>query len=505
MLTRDEEIELAIVERELTERQGELVRGSLIEFVIAAWDLVEPREQLILGEYLIALCDHLQALTDGKHPTGHLIINMPPRFAKSLIVSVLWPAWEWLKDPRRRYLSISHTLELSIRDANKMRRLVTTERYRSWMRPELRFSLREDQDVKSNFENTLGGGRLCGAPGVKITGKGADDLLVDDLHAVNDGEDEIKKAVEWWDTAASNRVNNKKTARRVIVGQRVAPYDITGHLAEQSPERWDMLVFPFLFEVDRPNKPTMLGFIDWRTREGETLLPERYGPEEVAEAKLPGSRYFETQWQQKPLVEAGLIFKRGDLVPWIVLPSRFDASAIHGDLSFKGTPKEQLERINNGRSFVVLQHWAYAGTQAYLLDEIRGQWDFERAASNLKAFYEQCSKITPHVRVILEDKANGPATESRLRQLVPGITLWPEEGERSMGSKVERAEACQGYVEARSVHPPAHANWLKDWLDEVAGFPNMRWNDRVDAMTQSLLWRFGRGVDQVARYRKLTA
>ena len=38
----------------------------------------------------------------------NLLINVPPRHMKSLLVSVFWPAWEWIRWPERRWLYSSY-------------------------------------------------------------------------------------------------------------------------------------------------------------------------------------------------------------------------------------------------------------------------------------------------------------------------------------------------------------------------------------------------------------
>jgi hypothetical protein len=42
------------------------------------------------GIHVDAICDYLQAVTEGK--IKRLIINIPPREGKSTLVSVLWPS-----------------------------------------------------------------------------------------------------------------------------------------------------------------------------------------------------------------------------------------------------------------------------------------------------------------------------------------------------------------------------------------------------------------------------
>jgi hypothetical protein len=84
----------AKVERELAAR-------SLREFVRLAWNVVEPFTPFAPGWHIDAITDHLEAVTRGE--IRNLLINVPPRHMKSLLVSVFWPAWEWILHPERRW------------------------------------------------------------------------------------------------------------------------------------------------------------------------------------------------------------------------------------------------------------------------------------------------------------------------------------------------------------------------------------------------------------------
>ena len=70
---------------------------SLREFVRQAWHVVEPSTPFVPGWHIDAIFDHLEAVTRGQ--IRNLLINVPPRHMKSLLVSVFWPAWEWIRAP----------------------------------------------------------------------------------------------------------------------------------------------------------------------------------------------------------------------------------------------------------------------------------------------------------------------------------------------------------------------------------------------------------------------
>ena len=100
---------------------------SLREFVRQAWPIVEPSTPFVPGWHIDAIIDHLEAVTQGQ--IRNLLINVPPRHMKSLLVSVFWPAWEWIRFPQRRFLYSSYAAQLSIRDSVKCRRLIESSWY----------------------------------------------------------------------------------------------------------------------------------------------------------------------------------------------------------------------------------------------------------------------------------------------------------------------------------------------------------------------------------------
>ncbi len=73
---------------------------SLATFLRTGWKYIDPAP-FIDGWVIDALCEHLQAVTDGE--IRRLIINITPRSLKSTLCSVAFPAWVWAQP------DISHT------------------------------------------------------------------------------------------------------------------------------------------------------------------------------------------------------------------------------------------------------------------------------------------------------------------------------------------------------------------------------------------------------------
>ena len=68
----------------------EMARRSLKAFLMQVWPVLEPATEFIGGLHIDAICLHLQATTEGRN--AHLIINVLPGHAKSLLTAVFWPA-----------------------------------------------------------------------------------------------------------------------------------------------------------------------------------------------------------------------------------------------------------------------------------------------------------------------------------------------------------------------------------------------------------------------------
>ncbi len=147
----------------------ELCESSFHEFVKHAWMHVEGRE-FIDGWHIQAMCEHLQAMY--RREIKNLLCNLPPRMGKSMIFSVLFPAWCWTIDPGLRFLYISYSQDLTVRDSVFCRRLIASGWYqRLWGD---KFSVTLDVDNKLRFDNNKYGYRLASSVGATVTGQGGD-------------------------------------------------------------------------------------------------------------------------------------------------------------------------------------------------------------------------------------------------------------------------------------------------------------------------------------------
>lgn len=456
-------------------------------FVAEAWPHIETAP-LIWNWHMEALCDHYQAVSEGR--IKKLLVNVPPGTSKSLLTSVFWPAWEWTWNPKTRWFFASYDQALSLRDSVKCRTLINSRWYQArWSHV---FKLTGDQDAKGLYYTDKGGYRMASSVTGHGTGEHPHRIVADDPQDRKGAESETerKSVTEWWNLTMSTRGVSLE-ASRVVCMQRLHELDLSGVIL-QDPDGWEHICLPMRFEPGRM-KPTSLGWTDPRTKKGELLAPRQF-PEEAVRSleKALGSYGTAGQLQQRPAPAEGGIIKEAWWKFYHEIPLPFDKVLFSWDATFDKT---------DDADYVVGQCWGLKGSDAYLLDQVREQMEFTDTVKAVKALHSKWSKWPGLLRdrgavipVLIENKANGPAIISSLRHEVPGILPWPPKGVR-MESKEARLQGVSPAIESGNVHLPFGASFSRSLIDEASAFPNGANDDQLDALSQALqkllpgMWR----------------
>lgn len=448
---------------------------SLREFTKEAWSLVEPEVDFIPAYHIDAICEHLEWVSIGE--INRLIINIGPGYAKSLVVSVMWPAWMWHWRPGWRSIFGSYDSELSTRDSVRSRMVLSSAWFRETFNPAWRFTV--DQNVKSYYRNNRMGERLATSVTGKGTGFRGHAVVVDD--PVNAREwhnvDAHKAACNWWDGSMSSRQIDPRKVARVVVHQRLHEQDLTGYLLKKGG--YQHLNLPTEFDPKRRAVTVTNSGTQWadrRKKARELLFPSFFTPAVVAQGKidLGETTGFESQHNQNPQPDGGTIFKRADFKFYRKheLPAAWDEEIQSWDFTFKKT---------TDTDFVVGQVWFRLGVRCYLRFERRGRMGF----SESKRAIREVSKAWPTTTAkLIEEKANGAAIIDELKDEIDGLIAWTDPG-----GVLAQAHAIGPYVEAGNIFLPDPADWpeVEEWLEEVCGYPSAVHDDRVAALTQAIM------------------
>jgi len=444
--------------------EKKLCEESFYFFVKKAWKFVDPTP-LIDGWYIKAICDHLQALSEGVFIK--LIINIPPRFGKSLIGSVLYPVWRWVNDPALRIFTGSHSDDNRTRDALKSRILLNSTWFKSHWGYKIQFS--RDQNQKTKYNNTALGERLTFTTKGGVTGSGGDEIGLDDpldfRHRYNT---RYKKELnEWVDQGLLTRLNDKLFGKFYIIMQRLATDDTTGYLLNKDK---NIVHLCLQNEYDSEKKCVTPIFSDPRTINGQ-LLRSTMSNEELIEIKTKlGSDGYATQYQQNPRVNGGNIIKREHLRICSSLPN-FDYTFFSVDGAWE-TGQEN--------DYSVCAHFGVSGSNAYLIECWRRKLqyhDFKRM------IIDKYNQKRPRVLVI-ENKASGKAIihellNERIVQIAP---INP------VGSKILRTNLSTPFIESGRLFLYDKMENLSDVIDELITFPNADHDDIVDVVTQGIFY-----------------
>jgi predicted phage terminase large subunit-like protein len=450
---------------------------SLPEFFREGWHAVEGHRPLVFGWHLEVICEYLEAVTAGE--IRKLAINIPPRSTKSTSVSVLWPAWTWIRRPEIRWLFASYHLPLSIRDLLKARRVIQSPWYQA--RWGSRFALTGDQNTKLRYDNDRGGFRMAASVDSGITGEGGDIIVYDDPHNVREAESEaVREAtIEWYDQVMATRKNDPATAAEVLVMQRVHEADLAGHVLAEGG--WEHLCLPMEYEPKRAcviHRKLEDGTLteerpDPRTEEGELLCPERFGPTEIADFKRRmGSRGYAGQMQQRPAPAEGGILKTAWFQRRPLSADRPQGIYQFWDTAF--TKDKQNDMCVCGTFLEYPDRWR-------LTDLWFGREEFSGLKKKAK---ELCELHKPRA-VVIESKSSGIVLlqEWRRESRLPILGYNPDKD----GDKVARAYAIQPLLEAGKLEIPTDAPWVDAFLHQCTVFPNGDHDDMVDVLTSALI------------------
>lgn len=446
---------------------------SLAEFAKRSWPILEPSTKLAWGRALDIMCAQLERIARGKKFQPRKLMNVPPGMMKSLLCSVIFPAWVWTFDPSKSFTGASHEAGLANRDARKMRILIQSE----WYQERWPLGLALDQNTKINFENEKRGFRQA-VPFGSMTGRRSDFVIIDDPHSAEDANSDTKRAeaTRIFRETLPTRINNDDSAIIVIM-QRLHEGDISG-LILANDFGYDTLILPMRFDPARADPQ------DWRTIDGELLFPERFGERSVvALEKILMAYGTAGQLQQRPTPRGGGMFKLvwfdGHYIDTVPPGTRFkrwwDLAATK-DPGAAYTAGVLLGKTPQGRYIV-------AGVNRFQEEPFRRNALIKLQCTADKAQYPGIEFFVP--------KDPGAGGKVQTLDIITHLDGFNVRGFKEVGDKESRAEGFSAQCEGGNVDILGSVGtpWVDEWIDEITNFPGAKWKDQVDA-TVNVYGRF---------------
>lgn len=453
---------------------GAILRKDFASFLAKTFPEVSGGDNFLPNWHIEAIAWELEQITRGE--STRLIVTMPPRYLKSIAISVAWPAWMLGHNPQLEFVCVSYSGDLAAKHASDCRAVMQSDWYQRIF-PKTR--LKKGNMAEMDFRTTEGGGRLSTSVGGTLTGRGGDIIIIDDPIKPDDAQSETTRraVLKWYSNTLTSRLNNKKTGSIVLVMQRLHEEDLAGHLLEGGG--WRHLSLPAFAETDL--EIALGGGRTKHFREGEVLHSERESREQLEQLRRSmGSATFSAQYQQSPVPAEGLHIKRR----WL----RYHDGNIgfqQGDQIVQSWDTASKDGVFSDYSVCVTA--LIRKREVYVLDVYRAKLQFP----DLKRQVETLARQWESKVLLIEDAASGQQLIQVLRNEAPRGVPRPI-ARKPEGDKVTRFAAQSSRIEAGALLLPETALWRADFERELLGFPNLKHDDQVDAITQLLAWETSR-------------
>ena len=406
-----------------------------------------------LAKHHELIVERLHALEEGK--IRRLMIFLPPRHGKSLLTTLMHPAYYLGRHTERSIITAAYGQELADDFGRRVRNAVNSPLHQLVF-PDCK--LMYDASSMRRFQTTAGGSYFAVGRGGSITGRGADLLIIDDpIKDCAEAQSEVlrRSLYEWFCSVAYTRLQPGGTI--CIVQTRWHEADLAGMLLSNNPQEWEVLGLPAIAEKDESFRQA-----------GEALWPERFPLDRLESIRAAvGESAWASLYQQRPAAAEGAVFKR----EWwrsYEQPPQFSRVLQSWDTAFK---------TGSANDFSVCTTWGVATFGYFLLGFWRGKVEFPE----LKRQMASQAAVWNPTAILVEDQASGQSLiqELKWQSALPIIPIKPDR------DKMSRAQAATPIIEAGKVFVP-NAPWRKQFVDELAAFPTGIHDDVVDSTTQAL-------------------
>lgn len=471
----------------LDERERRKARDDFLTFYMRMTGFLPPR-------HIRVVCKLLQSIEEDR--VDRAMVFLPPRHAKTLLCSILFPAWLIGRYPSTYLMTIAHSADYALQIGGRVRNLL---RMPEW--PFDHVELAGDSAAKDRWRTSAGGEmNTFGAGAGNQHGRPAEWLFMDDIIKGR----EMAMSATQRDTVWSNYLTDMRSRlqgrrKQMFVytrwhmddpAGRILPDGFDGRTGwyrdRDTGEPWFVLSMPAVSEHD--NDPL-------KRAPGEWLWPEEFGEAELGPERKRGGWMWSALYQQRPSPEQGLMFSEEHI-------QRYDRSTLDlTSLTVYGASDYAVTAEAGARDpdYTVHQVWGVdQDWNIYLLDMWRGReeadrWtaEFLRLVKKWKPlrWFEESGQIIKGVGPFLKQQMRLESTYVDRVQMVSSV------------SKEQRAHALLGMAAMGKVYIPRRDN-IPEYLlanveafeTELLQFPSGKHDDTVDPATL-----FARGLDRIIR------
>ena len=468
------------------------LRQDELATMIALMDELEERKRIDLcqNDFLAFIAAVDKGYKFGAHlkKLGHLLedvevgikdriaVSMGPRFGKSQMISIYFPAWYLGRHPDHKIIVASHTSDLAVVMARKVRNLMQTAEYKAIF-PNVRIAA--DAKAAGQWNTNQGGEFYASGVGGALAGRGCHLAIVDDPiseQMLKSGDFSGLDTVYEWFTAGL-RTRLMPGGKICVLHTRWHQRDLIGRLIKDTQinedgDQYEIFEFPVILEVPDPEDENKVIL--------KSLWPEQWSLESLLKTKASMANalwQWNAQYMQNPTASESALIKR-EWIKWWEKDS--PPSNIHTVVQSWDTALTAKQRSD----YSYCTTWGVwdnedGESHVILLNTLRAKLEFPELK---KAAHEQWKEWQPD-SLIIETKASGHSLVQELRR--SGIFV----NEYSPGKgqdKIARVNAISDMFASGHVWFPETA-WAAALVEELVGFPTAEFDDGVDTTTLALM------------------
>lgn len=461
-LTPEKMAEMLAMMDELEERKRiKLAQNDFLAFIAQ----VDPSYKF--GTHLKRLGGLLMDVDKGTK--DRIAVSMAPRMGKSQMISIYYPAWYLGRHPDHKVIVASHTADLAVTLARKVRNLMQTAEYRKVF-PEV--AIAADAKAAGQWNTNKGGEYYAVGVGGALAGRGGHLIIVDDplseQSIIKGDYGALDTTYEWF--RAGLRTRLMPGGKICVLHTRWHMRDLIGRLLKdtsmmEGSDQYEMFEFPAILNEDDPQRI-------------KSLWPEQWSLESLLRTKASMPLWqWNAQYMQNPTAAESAIIKRDDIMWWQSdTPPSIDFIVQAYDTAL--TTKERSD-YSVCHTWGVFTNEETNTTDVILLNKVKGKYEFPELKAMAHAQYEEWEPDS----VIIEAKASGqPLIDEMRRSGIFVQDFSPGKGQ----DKIARLNAVSDMFANHQVWFP-ETRWAQETVEEIVTFPAGEHDDEVDAMTLGLM------------------
>lgn len=430
-------------------------------YFFSRWMFLKSKKfQWMRADHHKIVCDALMRVYRGD--CKRLIINIPPRYSKTLLAVINFIAWSMGQNPDAEFIHTCYSGVLAANNSGQIREMVRSVEYQEIF-PDL--TLRDDSQAKNEWRTTSGGVMYAVGSGGTITGFGAGKvrpgfggaIIIDDPHKADEARSDVVRngVIEWFQNTLESRCNSPHTPIIVIM-QRLHERDLSGWLADGgNGEEWEVVKLQALRE------------------DGTALWPEKHSIERLRQMQDSNPYTFAGQYQQSPSPGEGNIFRPDSISIIGALP--VGTRLIRAWDLAASVPKSGSD-----------PDWTVGGAVGVTLDGRFVIADISRFRG-LPHEVEAAIKNTAdrdgtEVKISIPQDP-GQAGKSQVAAFIRLLAGYRVSSSPETGDKVTRAEPFAAQCNVGNVMM-VRAPWNDALINEMRMFPNGSHDDQIDALSR---------------------